>query len=497
MKIGKFLSGLQAQRRPLLGLYALIFILQGTLAVQPVQGADLRQHSKAVIKLFVTRQAWNMSQPWSKNPVSSSVCSGFLIAEGILTNAHCVTDATYIQMEVPGIAEKQEVRIEDMNHQVDLALLKPLHEGLLEGIVPIEFGDLPILREKVVTIGYPVGGRQVSYTEGVVSRIDMMSYAHSKLSNLMVQTDAAINSGNSGGPVFSDETGNCLGVATQVGNGNSIGYFIPVPVVRHFLKDLEDGEINGIPKVGVFVQTLENPANRAFLGMKEGQSGVRVKKIARYSTARKVLQVDDVLLSIDGHNIFNDGRVPFRESGKIGLNYYITTKQIGDNLDFRILRNNKERNVTIRLASEEVMVIPRMPRFDEQPPYYEIGGIVFRVVERRNVGKNTPASIKSYYDMTRGEDGLEELVVIGSIYEDDVNKGYINSVRNLRVKEINGKAISGLDDVSRAFENNRRGRYHTIVLVDGQKIILDRKQVKAREAEIRRRYNISPYGESE
>ncbi len=470
--------------------------LLGVLSAQPALGADLRQHSKAVVKLFITRQAWNMSQPWSKNPASSSVCSGFIIAEGILTNAHCVTDATYIQMEVPGIAEKQEVRIEDMNHQVDLALLQPLRGDLLDGIEPIEFGDLPVLREKVVTIGYPVGGRQVSYTEGVVSRIDMMNYAHSKLSNLMVQTDAAINSGNSGGPVFSDETGSCLGVATQVGSGNSIGYFIPVPVVRHFLKDIKDGEINGIPKVGVFVQTLENPANRAFLGMKEGQSGVRVKKIARYSTAKNILRVDDVLLTIDGHNIFNDGRVPFRDNGKIGLNYYITTKQIGDELDFRILRNNKERDVTIKLAAEEMMVIPRMPRFDEQPPYYEIGGIVFRVVERRNVGKNTPASIKAYFDLTRGEEDLEELVVIGSIYEDEVNKGYINSVKNLRIKEVNGKAISRLDDVRRAFENNRRGRYHVIVLVDGQKVILDREQVEAREAEIRRRYNISPYGES-
>ncbi len=496
MKIEKLQSGPRTLRGPIIGFFAALLAWHGFASPQFALGADLRLNSKAVVKLFVTRQPWNMNQPWSKNPVGSTVCSGFLITEGILTNAHCVTDATYIQMEIPGVAEKQEVRIMDLNHQVDLALLQPVIDGLLDDITPIEFGDLPVLREKVVTIGYPVGGRQVSYTEGVVSRIDMMNYAHSKLSNLMVQTDAAINSGNSGGPVFSDESGICLGVATQVGSGNSLGYFIPVPVVKHFLKDLEDGVVNGIPKVGVFVQTLENPANRAFLGMKEGQSGVRVKKIAPYSTARKILQVDDVLLSIDGHEIFNDGRVPFRENGKIGLNYYITTKQIGESLDFRILRKNKERNVTIKLAAKEVMVIPRMPKFDVQPPYYEIGGIVFRVVERRNVGKNSPASIKAYWEMTRGEDDLEELVVIGAIYEDEVNKGYIKSVKNLRIKEINGKPISELDDVRRAFENSARGRYHTIVLVDGQKIILDRKQVEAREAEIRRRYNIAPYGKS-
>jgi len=474
-----------------------IFAFHGALLWQPAYGADLKQNSKAVIKLFITRQSWNMSQPWSKGSSGSTVCSGFLIAEGILTNAHCVTDATYIQMEIPGIPDKKEVKITKLNHQVDLALLQAIDEQILAEVTPIKFGDLPVLREKAVTIGYPIGGRQVSYTEGVVSRIDMMTYSHSKLSNLMVQTDAAINAGNSGGPVFSDETGSCLGVATQVGSGNSIGYFIPVPVVEHFLKDIEDGSVDGIPKVGVFVQTLENPANRIYLGMKKGQSGVRVKKIARYNAAAKHLRIDDVLLSIDGHNIFNDARVPFREDGKIGLNYYITTKQIGEKLDFRILRNNKERNVTIRMSADEVMVIPRMPKFDMQPPYFEIGGIVFRVVERRNIGKSSPAGIKAYVDVTRGENGLEELVVIGAIYEDEVNKGYINSVKNLRISKVNGKLISRLGDVKQAFENNDSMVYHTIDLVDGQKIVLDREQVKESEADIRQRYNITPYGASE
>ncbi len=465
-------------------------LLLGLMPVGTVAAVELKEVSRAVVKLFITRQGWNMRQPWSKNPAQSAVCSGFLIDQGVLTNAHCIADATYIQMEIPGVADKVGVHIIALNHQVDLALLKSDDEGVFGDIEPIVFGDLPQQREKVVTIGYPIGGRQVSFTEGVVSRIDMMRYVHSRLGNLMVQTDAAINSGNSGGPVFSDESGACLGVATQKGNGSSIGYFVPVPVVKHFLTDIADGAVDGVPALGVFIQTLENPANRSYLRMADGQSGVRVKKVGRYSSAHGYLQPDDVLLTIDGHTIFNDGRVPFRGDGKIGLTYYITNKQVGDALALRVLRQGRELNVTVPLQAHDYMVIPRMPQYDTQPRFYEIGGIIFRVVEPRYIGKNSPISIKAYWDVMRGEDDLQELVVIGNIFEDEVNKGYKGAVTNQRVLSVNGRTVRRLDDLVQAFAENKGGAFHVVELENHQTLVLDRAQVEAGEARIRARYNI-------
>ena len=194
---------------------------------------DLSEASKAVVKLYVTHQSWDMKQPWTKNRSVSSTCSGFFIEQGILTNAHCLTDSTYIQVELPGIADKVEAVRKAVNHQIDLALIELKDPSQYPDITPIKFDQLPEMRDKVVTVGYPSGGRQVSYTEGVVSRIDVMSYAYSNVNSLMVQTDAAINSGNSGGPVFSDRTGASLGVATQRSSrGEAIGYFIPTPVIE-------------------------------------------------------------------------------------------------------------------------------------------------------------------------------------------------------------------------------------------------------------------------
>jgi hypothetical protein len=397
-----------------------------------------------------------------------------------------------MQLEIPGVADKVEAERVAVSHDIDLALLRLSEPKQLPKDIPmIAFGDLPQLREKVVTVGYPVGGRQVSYTEGVVSRIDVMGYAHSRVANLMVQTDAAINLGNSGGPVFSDESGHCIGVATQTTNAQSIGYFIPVPVIEQFLRDWSDGKIQGVPSLGAFIQDLESPTLREYLGMTTEQSGIRILSVARDGSAFGVFEENDVILSIDGNNILNDGQVPFREYGKIGLAYYVATRQVGDELRFIVLRRGQELEVKMRLKGNEFMVIPRTPLYDRQPEYYEIGGLEFRTVEPRYFDKNTPIGVRIYLDTMRGaSDGLEELVVISDIFEADVNKGYDNMHTDQRVMTVNGQAIRRLKDVIDAIEDNVGAHYHVIELANGQLVVLDQELIAREEAGLRERYGI-------
>jgi S1-C subfamily serine protease len=79
-----------------------------------------------------------------------------------------------------------------------------------------------LTREKVYVLGFPVGGNDLSITEGVVSRVEVQSYSHSHARALAVTVDAAINSGNSGGPVLSQLTGGLVGVAFQGYAGSSV-----------------------------------------------------------------------------------------------------------------------------------------------------------------------------------------------------------------------------------------------------------------------------------
>ncbi len=457
------------------------------------RAADLGPVANAVVKLYVTHQPWNVRQPWGRDPAARRTCSGFVIEQGILTNAHCIMDDTFIQIEVPGLADKIEVERIAVNHQVDLALVRPKPPLTLPaGIAPIRFGDLPQQREKVVTIGYSVGGRQVSYTEGVVSRIDVMPYAHSNLPNLLVQTDAAINRGNSGGPVFSDDTGECLGVATQRFSG-SIGYFIPVPVIRQFLTDFEDGRIRGVPYLGVHLQLLENPTLREYLGMASDQSGARVAKVSSdggNGGAHDILREGDVLMAVDGIQIFNDGRIPYRDFGRIGLGFAISTHQIGDLVRFTVLRDGKPLDIDVELTGLEHSIIPTMPLYDEQPPHFVVGGLLFRIVEPGYIGTDVPFNLRRYFGALRGEeDDIEELVIISTIYEADLNKGYDNLQENVRVVSVNDRKIRRLQDVVDAILG-QDGRYHVVELDNRNLIILDRSRVEAEEQAIRRQYKI-------
>lgn len=86
------------------------------------------------------------------------------------------------------------------------------------GMTPLEFGPLPHLQDSVAVIGYPIGGDTISVTAGVVSRIEVTDYTHGSTDLLAIQIDAAINGGNSGGPVF-NAAGECCGIAFQVRQG--------------------------------------------------------------------------------------------------------------------------------------------------------------------------------------------------------------------------------------------------------------------------------------
>lgn len=151
----------------------------------------------------------------------------------------------------------------------------------------------------------PSESHGLSVTEGVVSRIQFDSYVHSGNRMLMVQVDAAMNPGNSGGPVVSN--GKVVGISMQIReDAQNIGHIVPAPVVTHFLADIGDGSFDGFPELGVVVEGLENEALREHLALATGSRGVLVTAVSRRGSAHGVIKPGDVLLSIDDVPILED-----------------------------------------------------------------------------------------------------------------------------------------------------------------------------------------------
>ena len=90
----------------------------------------------------------------------------------ILTGAHVVANATFVQVQKQSDPKKVTARVVAISHDCDLALLEVDDKAFGRGIKPSVVGDLPKLRDGVQVVGYPIGGEEVSITEGVVSRIE-------------------------------------------------------------------------------------------------------------------------------------------------------------------------------------------------------------------------------------------------------------------------------------------------------------------------------------
>ncbi|KAM7471331.1 hypothetical protein LguiA_009514 [Lonicera macranthoides] len=416
----------------------------------------------AVVKVFCVHTDPNFSLPWQRKRQYSSSSSGFVIGgRRVLTNAHSVEHYTQVKLKKRGSDTKYVATVLAIGTECDIAMLTVEDDEFWEGVSPVQFGDLPALQDAVTVVGYPIGGDTISVTSGVVSRIEILSYVHGSTELLGLQIDAAINSGNSGGPAFNDK-GNCVGIAFQSlkhEDAENIGYVIPTPVIMHFIQDYEkNGAYTGFPILGVEWQKMENPDLRMSMGMKSDQKGVRIRRIDPTAPEFKVLKPSDIILSFDGVDIANDGTVPFRHGERIGFSYLVSQKYTGDNAAIKVLRDSEIQKFDINLASHRKL-IPAHNK-GRPPSYYIIAGFVFTTVSvpylRSEYGKDygyeAPVKLldKLLYEMPQSAE--EQIVVVSQVLVADINIGYEDIV-NTQVLAFNGQPVKNLKSLADMVES--------------------------------------------
>mmetsp|Transcript_65717 Transcript_65717/g.155225 ORF Transcript_65717/g.155225 Transcript_65717/m.155225 type:complete len:319 (+) Transcript_65717:1-957(+) len=269
-----------------------------------------------IIKVYAVSSPANHFMPWQAKQPQHCTGSGF-VCEGnrILTNAHVVADQTHVTVRKHGDATRYVAEVKAVGHACDLAELTVNDPAFWQGIQePLPFGGIPNLQDPVTVFGYPTGGDNISVTMGVVSRVELQRYSHAGTQLLAVQIDAAINSGNSGGPAIMDNE--VVGVAFQNLDGaENIGFIIPTDVVSHFLNDptRHTGKSEGLGQIGISCQTMENPELRSWFGMDAMDTGVLVKTVDTFGANVDRIQRHDIVLEIDGHKVENDGSFQFRK----------------------------------------------------------------------------------------------------------------------------------------------------------------------------------------
>ncbi|MFH0879642.1 MAG: serine protease, partial [Lentisphaerota bacterium] len=422
--------------------------------------------------------------------------SGCIIkGKKILTNAHVVSDETFIQVRRYGDSKKFQARVIDVSHAADLALLSVDDPAFFDGVEPLDVGELPKSQEEVLVYGFPMGGDTLSITKGVVSRIEHQTYAHSSASFLAVQIDAAINPGNSGGPAIIDNK--IVGVTMQgMTQADNIGYIVPAPIITHFLLDLEDGRYDGYPSLGVVMQNMESPTLKKKYRMPEDKTGMLIVYVVPGSPADGFLKQGDVIMSVEEHPIADDGTIEFRPRERTSVSYLIQQHQVGDPMNLTMLRDGEEKAMTVKLSRslERDRLIP-LEQYDVLPTYYIYGGVVFCPLSLDLLKAwgpewydQAPEDLVSMLGFNYAKADQDEVVLALKVLAADANQGY-HDIANWVVAEVNGKKIKNLKDLISILEGSQD---EFVVLKNrwGNQIILDRKQAEKDEADILNIYRI-------
>lgn len=454
---------------------------------------------QSVLRIEAAAQQFDYRAPWNSGRYGGGSGTGFVVGENrILTNAHVVSNSRRLLIRKHGDPAVYQARLLHIAHDCDLALLELENPKALDGVTRLGFGDVPQLESEVRVIGYPVGGERLSVTRGVVSRIDFNTYSHSGVDqHLVVQIDAAINPGNSGGPVLQGDK--VVGVAFQgLTQADNTGYMIPTPVVKRFLKDVEDGQYDHYVDLGFTDFELANQAQRAALGLPDDNRGILVASVAPGGSVDGKLRKGDIVMALDDHPVFSNGQV--RMDGQmVNMHEVVERKYAGEKVVIDFLREGKKQRVEATLSQFEPARI-FATEYETRPTYAVFGGLVFQPFSRNLLVAYGFESLEVRHLLERyTADALyqerEDLIMLTQVLPDAVNTD-LASLSGLIVEEINGKPVGSLKDVIELlFAPMEKGELPEFIVIrcrgTERPLVLPGAAMKEAQARIRSKYGLA------
>jgi len=451
--------------------------------------------ANSVVKVFSTVRYPDLYKPWTKEAPSEVTGSGVVIeGKRILTCAHVVLYASQVQIQANQAGDKISAKVEAIAPGIDLAVLKPDDETFFDSHPPLSRAKvLPEIRDMVMAYGYPEGGTSLSITKGIVSRIEFESYNY-PVSGLRIQIDAAINPGNSGGPaVVGDKM---IGLAfSRLGSADNIGYIIPNEEIELFLQDIADGHYDGKPAMFDDLQTLENPALRAFLKLDKSVEGMVVHKPDNTDPAYP-LKEWDVITKIGDTPVDDQGMIKLGANLRVRFQYLVQKITQNGKVPLTVVRAGKETQVELPVSPKHPMVMPDLA--GAYPSYFAYGPLVFS------------SATEQFISLTRGNRAArwigwlgamgsplvkrmgdkpafagEELVVVPSpFFPHKLAKGYSDPFCQV-VKTINGIPIKNLNHLVEVLRD-AKSQFITVEFNsrDGETLVFPRADMLAATDEI-------------
>ncbi len=345
--------------------------------------------------------------------------SGFVISPDgwIVTNYHVIDGATRVTV-VNSEGEEFDAEVRGQDAATDIALLKIEAEDLTF----LELGDSDALRvgDWVMAIGNPYQLAS-SVTVGVVSAKGRSGTGLVDRSfEDFIQTDAAINRGNSGGPLV-NTAGQVIGIATAMNFGaENIGFAVPVRILEDVLPDLKsEGRVTR-GYLGVNIRELERNEFEAF-GL-ESASGALVLQVVDGTPAAKAgLQAGDVILRVDRVEVVDTE----------DLIQYVSSKRPGTRVELELLRNGKRIEQDVLLEERDALTADAPDEPVDETSSLEWLGMQYQGLDR---------ATRSQFGIPSSADGVlvVDLQPSSPLYDEGIRPGAL-------ISEVNGRAVDSVE----------------------------------------------------
>ena len=265
--------------------------------------------------------------------------SGFIINEEgyILTNYHVVKGAQEISVTLSNDVTTT-AQIVNYDENQDVAMIKITDESVK---IPatVELGDSDSLQpgEEVIAIGTPLSTELSStVTKGIISATSRSVAVESGVTMNLIQTDAAINAGNSGGPLVNTK-GEVVGINSSKISGEAvegIGFSIPINDIKDKIESLSKPILN----LGISVRSIDEALSKQ-LNMEQG---LYVVEVTEFSSAEKAgLKAGDIIVKADGNRITTFDEFKAVKNGK----------EEGDEISLEVIRNGESKTINVKLTA--------------------------------------------------------------------------------------------------------------------------------------------------
>ena len=244
---------------------------------------------KSIVRVNATLQDYSFLRPWEKGaPTPRRGLGAVLEGNRVLITAEMCVNSSYLELEHPSSGARVTARIAGIDYEANLAVLEPANSDskVFEGLEPLAFDDSVTAGETLNVWQIVDNGDGVS-TDVEVLRVDVGRYFIPGSVFLLYQVKGSLQARTNSFTLPVVKNGKLVGMLLSYSSKEQTASVLPAPIVKAFLADLEDGEYEGFPNLGIsFAQTLDETF-REFTKIADKEGGIFVREVGKGGSADK------------------------------------------------------------------------------------------------------------------------------------------------------------------------------------------------------------------